>query len=96
MCKELTGHEGEVSSLIVLNQEIFASGSFDGRTILWQLPSYEKTFQTEASNSSIYCLCLIDWHLMASGGKGREIKLWNIRGNKLEHLNNLEGHEEAV
>ena len=77
----LTGHEGEVVSLVAVNETTVASGSLDKMIKLWDIESGESTLQLEGHEDVVNALAVVSPGILASGSGDNSIKLWSISGD---------------
>jgi len=71
------GHKGEITALLNLGFDRFATGSKDGNIKIWDIKTEECIQTLESKNQVIYNLLLAKNGTLVSGNNG-EIKLWNL------------------
>jgi len=75
---KLKGHNNTVSTLVLLNNEIFASASWDRTIIFWNILTGNKIKTLlNAHDDQIWSLEKLENGLFASGSKDHTIKIWS-------------------
>jgi WD40 repeat protein len=75
------GHHGPVTAVAVANETI-ASGGFDGKVVLWNLPA-EKVLHTLSAGAPVRALAASpDGKTLASAGDDAVVHLWDVAAGK--------------
>ena len=75
------GHQGPVTAVVAVGEH-FASGGFDGKVILWNLPA-EKVLHTLTAGGPIRALASSpDGMTLASAGDDAVVQLWDVASAK--------------
>jgi WD40 repeat protein/mono/diheme cytochrome c family protein len=83
----LTGHADAIYALAVSpDGSVLATGSYDQKIILWDLPARKKLRELEGHNGAVFSLVFRnDGQVLASASADRTIKLWDVaRGKRLD------------
>ena len=83
---KLNVHTSYVYSLTMLNDGRLASGSFDNSIIVYNKSTYQPDLIIKEHNSDVYCVTTLSSGILASGSDDKSIKLFKIKGNDYEIL----------
>jgi WD40 repeat protein/beta-lactamase regulating signal transducer with metallopeptidase domain len=79
----LTGHESWVEALTFTSDETLVSGSHDGTVRFWDVVKAEQVATLTGHQPPVRAAALTpDRSLLVTGGGGRGIKLWEVRGRR--------------
>ena len=81
--KVLNGHSSTVDSLIKLNDNEIATGSFDSTVKIWDLKDDRVQYTLSGHSTAIYSLEKLDDILIASGSADRTIRIWDYTNGAL-------------
>eukprot|EP01061_Rhynchopus_euleeides_P006835 TRINITY_DN15844_c0_g1_i1.p1 TRINITY_DN15844_c0_g1~~TRINITY_DN15844_c0_g1_i1.p1 ORF type:complete len:360 (+),score=162.37 TRINITY_DN15844_c0_g1_i1:174-1253(+) len=68
------GHDGFVSSLVVLSDDLIATGGGDGQVRVWRVPTGEAVFSDSFEGNTVHDMCL------ATGANGEKVLLASVDG----------------
>jgi WD40 repeat protein len=80
----LAGHTDSIYALAVPpDGSVLATGSYDQKIILWDLPARKKLRELEGHNGAVFSLAFRnDGKVLASASADRTIKLWDVASGK--------------
>jgi WD40 repeat protein len=81
--KVLNGHSSTVDSVIQLNDNEIATGSFDSTVKIWDLKDDRVQYTLSGHSTAIYSLEKLDDILTASGSADRTIRIWDYTNGAL-------------
>ncbi len=94
LTKTLIGHDNNVNSLEMLDEQYMASGGYDHIVIIWDLTSYSIKYTLSHHKVEIKCLKRVSSSLMASGDESGLILIWNWLNESLVYK--LNAHTLSV
>jgi WD40 repeat protein len=92
--KTLTGHSGQVNSILFYSNEILASASADTKIKIWSVSSGTFSNTLSGHSSSVASLALLQNGYLASGSWDNTIRIWDI--SLSYSLYTLSGHSNTV
>jgi WD40 repeat protein len=75
----LIGHNNRINTLTLLPNGFLASGSFDGKIMIWNLRETFPLFTLLGHEDSVQALCVVTDEYLASLSNDKTIKLWSLR-----------------
>lgn len=94
-CQLLIGHTVSVSSIYVLDEKRFVTGSGDNTVRLWKGRKCLFTLDGHSDSVRAVCACVFNKaECIVSGSHDRSIKIWNIDAGKC--VKTLKGHDGCV
>lgn len=95
LVNSLHGHNDNVESIEVLNEQFIASGSLDAKVIIWDLKTSLPNFTFYGHNASgVKCLKRVSPNLLASGDANGSIIIWDWSTGEIHHI--LKGHNSSL
>ena len=95
----LKAHNGPITAVINLNDDLIASGSTDNVIKIWDVKTNcKKIKELEGHNNAISCLKFIDDNLIVSGSIDRTIKIWDMNNDYkcIDTLRNFIGEIKCI
>lgn len=83
-----------ISSLIALNESVYASGDETGSIKIWELGKTEPVNVLQGHFKQIWSLLKVEGNIIVSASRDKNIKIWNWR--EAICLNTLQGHTEEI
>ena len=94
--KVLNGHSSTVDSVIQLNDNEIATGSFDSTVKIWDLKEERVKLTLSGHTSAIYSLAKLNHQLIASGSADQTIKIWDYANSNGSLIQTLTDHSSVV
>ena len=92
--KTMNDHSSLIKSLLILPNNMMASGSNDKTIKLWNMNEYNCIRTLIGHTDEVYCLFLLKNGQLASGSKDETIKIWDTDTG--ECVKTLKGHTNSV
>jgi len=90
----LKGHLDQVTCVVPCqNERLLASGSVDGKIIIWRLASYTQDCLLEGHSGKVRCLEVINNFLVSGSDDGTAI-IWQLKKRSQETV--FRGHEAGI
>lgn len=83
--KILTDHKHYIRTICQIDNNHFASGSFDKTIKIWDIRDFSVTQTLEAHNSNVICIIKLKNNKLASCSNDKTIKIWE-RNNYILNL----------
>jgi len=90
----LSSHSNKVRSLLKLNSNQIASGSFDSTIKIWSVPTLSCLLTITGHENNVNCLVKVNSQQMASGSFDKTIKIWNVKDGSCAQ--NIVGHSDNI
>jgi len=93
--KTYRGHTEGVYDLAVIDDQRFASASYDRTVRVWDIATEQQLLAFEEHTAAVYCVAVLpDGQRAVSAGKDSVVRLWNLGTGEQEAA--FEGHTEAI
>lgn len=90
----LEGHTDRILGMVLLKNDMFASGSADGTIRIWDLCTNRSCKILRGNNGGIASMALLNNDVLASGSTDGTIQLWDLESGKCRPA--LNGHTDVV
>ena len=81
--KTLTDHKHYIRTICQIDDNHFASGSFDKTIKIWNIRDFSVTQTIEAHNSNVICIIKLKENKLASCSNDKTIKIWERNNYKI-------------